>query len=315
MRAYILRRLLVAVPTFFGITFVVFAAVRFLPGDVITQMQGMNASLSPQARKQLETQYSLDQGIVQQYGSWLGKVLQGNLGKSLLSGRPVADDLKQRIPVTLELTLIAFAVALLVSVPVGVLSGARPNTVVDHVGRALAIGALAMPSFLLALLVIVYGYDWFGWIPPIRYHTPWEQLGANLNIMWVPGAILGFGLAGSLMRLTRSMMLEAMSQDYIRTARAKGLPAMSVVMRHALRNALIPVITVLGLQIAALIGGAVILEQIFAIPGMGQLMLVSLSNRDYPVVQAIILLTGSAILLTNFVVDISYRVLDPRITM
>ncbi|MDW8047788.1 MAG: ABC transporter permease [Chloroflexota bacterium] len=314
MSTYVIRRLLLAVPTFIGITIVVFGAVRFLPGDVVDQMLGDYGALSPELRQQLREQYSLNESIPKQYVEWVGRIARGDLGTSIVSGREVVSELKTRVPATVELGVLGLLCSIAVAIPVGVISAVKQDTLVDAVARSGAIIFLSVPSFWLGLLTITYGFQWFGWAPPIQFHQFWESPSENLGIVVIPAVILGTGLAATTMRLTRSTMLEVLREDYIRTARAKGLRDRAVIWRHALRNAVIPVITAIGLQIPVIIGGTVILERIFSIPGMGSYLLTSLSLRDYPVVQAIVLLSATVVLVTNLVVDLSYTLLDPRVS-
>jgi peptide/nickel transport system permease protein len=221
--------------------------------------------------------------------------------------------LAPRIPVTVELSLLGIVISLLISLPVGILAALKQNSIVDYIARSLSIASLSIPSFWLGLVVIMFGFTVFRWTPPLQYTPPWQDLGTNLKILWVPALILGTALSGTTMRYTRTTMLEVLNLDYVRTGRAKGLPERMVVTRHALPNALIPVITVIGLQMPLLVGGTVVLEQIFSIPGMGSYLLNSIQQRDYPVVQAIVLMTATVVVVTNVVVDLAYAVLDPRV--
>ncbi|MCC7364110.1 MAG: ABC transporter permease [Dehalococcoidia bacterium] len=313
MNTYVIQRLLLILPTMFGVTVVLFMAVRFLPGDAVDQMLGDFGAASPELRRQLEERYSLNNSIPQQYVDWMGELVTGDLGTSITSGRSVSSELQRRLPATFQLGLLAMAFSLMISLPIGIVSAVKQNTPIDYAARSLAIMLLSVPSFWLGLLAITYGFAWFGWTPPLRYEQIWEDPIANLQILWVPALILGGLLSGTTMRIMRSTMLEVLREDYIRTARAKGLGARLVVMRHGLRNAILPVITVIGLQVPVVVGGTVLLERIFSIPGMGSYLLTSLSQRDYPVVQAIVLISASFIILTNLLVDLSYSVIDPRI--
>lgn len=314
MQRYVVRRLFLVIPTMLGITLVVFMAVRFLPGDVIAGILGEDVgAASPEVRERLEERYSLNNSIPQQYGEWISEIARLDLGTSIISGRPVLDDLKNKLPVTLQLGLMALIISQMISLPVGVISAIRRNTPLDYVARSFAIGLLAVPSFWLALLAIIYGFRWFGWTPPLTYHQLWDDPVANLKTLWLPAIILGGILSGTVMRLTRSTMLEVLRQDYVRTAWAKGLRERVIIVRHCLRNAFIPVITVIGLQVPLLIGGTVVLESIFSIPGMGRFMLDAIQDRDYPVVQGIVLLSATMVVMTNLVVDLTYSLLDPRI--
>jgi peptide/nickel transport system permease protein len=313
MSRSILRRVVLLVPTLLGITFVVFAAVRFLPGDAIDQISSQSGAPNPELRRQLEEKYSLNQNIPTQYLGWMADIVRGDLGTSIGSSRAVTRELRDRLPVTFQLGVMALSVSLLISLPVGVLSAVKQDTPWDYISRTFAIGFLAVPTFWLGLIVITYGFQWFGWTPPLRYHRLWDQPVENLKTMWVPALILGASLAGGVTRLTRSMMLEVLRQDYIRTATAKGLGGRTVVVRHAVRNAIIPVVSVIGLQVPVIVGGTVILERIFSLPGMGNLMLDAISTRDYPIVQAVVLISATTVVLSNFVTDIAYSIIDPRI--
>ncbi len=314
MQRYLLTRLAFVVPTVIGITMVVFISVRFLPGDVIAQLIGPDVQyVNPETRAAIERRYGLDKSILQQYLKWCDDLARGSLGRSLISGRPITWDLAGRIPVTFELSLLGLGISLMIALPIGVLAAIRRDTLIDYLARSLAILALAVPAFWLGLLAITYGFILFRWTPPLHYEPVWEHPAANLRIVWVPALILGTFLGSSVMRFTRTTMLEVLRQDYIRSARAKGLAETAVMVRHALRNALIPVITVIGLQVPLLVGGTVVLEQIFSIPGMGSYLLSSTQQRDYPVVQSIVLITAVVVVISNLVVDLAYAALDPRI--
>jgi peptide/nickel transport system permease protein len=314
VRTYILRRVILTLPTLVAITIVVFGAVRFLPGNILDSLLGVDApSINAETRAEMAKRYGFDQNIAVQYAVWLNDLAHANLGRSFISGRPVLLDLAPRIPVTVELSLLGIVISLLISLPVGMLAAVKQNSVIDYVSRSLSIASLSIPSFWLGLVVIVFGFILFHWTPPLQYTPPWQDLGTNLKILWVPALILGTALSGITMRYTRTTMLEILNLDFVRTGRAKGLPERIVVMRHALPNALIPVITVVGLQMPLLVGGTVVLEQIFSIPGMGSYLLNSIQQRDYPVVQAIVLMTAAVVVVTNVVVDLAYAVLDPRV--
>jgi len=297
-----------------AITIVVFGAVRFLPGNILDSLLGVDApSINADTRAEMAKRYGFDQNIVVQYAVWLDDLAHANFGRSFISGRPVSVDLAPRIPVTVELSLLGIVISLLISLPVGMLAAVKQNSIIDYVSRSLSIASLSIPSFWLGLVVIVFGFILFRWTPPLQYTPPWVDLGTNLKILWVPALILGTALSGTTMRYTRTTMLEILNLDLVRTGRAKGLPERIVVTRHALPNALIPVITVVGLQMPLLVGGTVVLEQIFSIPGMGSYLLNSIQQRDYPVVQAIVLMTAVVVVVTNVVVDLAYAFLDPRV--
>ena len=245
--------------------------------------------------------------------SWLANMVRGDFGDSLISRRPVTTELRDRIPVSIELGLLAMLFSVTIALPVGVLSAVKQDTRTDYVARSFSIMLLAVPSFWAGQMAIVFGFQFFGWTPPLQYRQFWDEPLTNLGIMWVPAIILGGILSGSVMRLTRSTMLEVLRQDYVRTARAKGLREHNVLIRHALRNAVLPVVTVIGLQVGITVGGTVILERIFSLPGMGRFLLASLENRDYPVVQAVVLIAAVVVLTANLIVDLSYAIIDPRI--
>lgn len=314
MRAYIVRRLLALIPTLIFASMIVFITVRLIPGDVIDMMLSQNdIGADKLSREQLEHVLGFDRPMAQQYVVWIFGILRGDLGNSLWRSTPVLDDMLQRLPVTFELGLLALIVALSIALPIGVYSAIRQDTVGDIIARSFSILLLAVPSFWLGTMVVVFPSIWWGWSPEVNY-VPFSAAPLqNLKQMIVPAIVLGAGLSAVTMRMTRTMMLEVLRQDYIRTAWAKGLPEQLVVMRHALRNALIPVITLIGLQAPLLIGGAVIIEQIFVIPGMGSLLLEAVNQRDYPVITGVFLVVGVAVMLINLIVDLSYGLLDPRV--
>ena len=314
MSAYIIRRLLALIPTLIFASMIVFATVRMIPGDVIDLMLSQNdIGADKLSREQLIKALGLDKSMAEQYVRWVGSLLQGDLGNSLWHSTPVLQEVLHRLPVTFELGLMALLVGLTIALPIGVYSAMRQDTATDLVARSFAILLLAVPSFWVGTMVMVFPSIWWGWSPEVNYvkfsDDPWQ----NMKQMIVPAIVLGISLSAVTMRMTRTMMLEVLRQDYIRTGWAKGLPERLVVMRHALRNALIPVVTLVGLQAPLLIGGAVIIEQIFVLPGMGLMMLEAVNQRDYPVVTGVFLVVGVAVMLINLVVDLSYGLLDPRV--
>ena len=315
MRAYAIRRLLALVPTLLFASLIVFLTVRLIPGDVIDLMLSQNdISADKKSRLQLEAALGLDTPLPLQYLRWLGEILfEGSLGRSLWQNTPVTSLLAERMPVTFELGFLALIVAVTVALPVGILAAIRQDTPGDYFGRSFSILMLAVPSFWMGTLVVVFPSIWWGWSPEIHYISIWKDPLGNLIQLIVPATILGCALSAVTMRLTRTMMLEVLRQDYIRTAWAKGLNERLVVFRHALRNALIPVVTLIGLQAPVLIGGAVIMEQIFVIPGTGLLLLDAVSQRDYPIVTGVFLIVGVAVQLINLAVDLSYGFLDPKV--
>lgn len=269
--------------------------------------------MSEESRQEVRKELGLDKPIFQQYFIWMSHVLRGDLGTSLQTKVSVASELKNRLPVTAELGILALLLSLSVSLPIGVFAAIRQDTVLDYIARSGAIAFLSIPSFWMGTLVVVMPNKWWGWAPPIQYFDIWDNPTQNLYMLIIPAAILGMLLSGTVMRMTRAQMLEVLRQDYVRTAWSKGLRERTVITRHAIRNAFIPVITIIGLQIPILVGGTVILETIFGIPGMGRYLLFSIASLDYPVVQAVNLIVASVVILTNLAVDITYAYLDPRI--
>jgi peptide/nickel transport system permease protein len=314
MGAYVLRRLLALIPTLLIASIIVFVTIRMIPGDVIDQMLSQNdIGADKLSREQLVHALGLDQPIYEQYLRWLGALLQGDLGHSLWHTTPVLEEVMERLPVTFELGALALVIGLLIALPIGIYAAMRQDTPGDLVARSFAILLLAVPSFWMGTMVMVFPSIWWGWSPEVNYvkfsDDPWQ----NLKQMIVPALVLGTSLSAVTMRMTRTMMLEVLRQDYIRTAWAKGLQERVVIWRHAVRNALIPVVTLIGLQAPLLIGGAVIIEQIFVLPGMGLMMLEAVNQRDYPVITGVFLVVGVAVMLINLVVDLSYGLLDPRV--
>jgi peptide/nickel transport system permease protein len=316
MRAYIIRRLLLVIPTLFILSILVFLAVRFIPGDVIDVMVakmdlGGGGSID---REALERMLGLDVPVYVQYGRWMGDILRhGTLGNSLMGVRSVEEKILGRLPVTLELGVMSIVIGLVIALPVGIYSAIRQDTAVDYAGRSIAILGLATPNFWLALMVMIYPSIWWGWSPPMRLITFSEDPLGNLGMFLIPSLILGTYLAATTMRMTRTMMLEVLRQDYIRTAWSKGLKERVVVVRHAVKNAFIPIVTTIGLQVPILVGGSVIIENIFNLPGLGRLLLNALNDRDYPVVSGINLFFGTAVIGINLLIDLIYAFLDPRV--
>lgn len=313
MRQYFVQRFLLLIPTLIGVTLLVAALVRLLPGDAVDVIVGESGGQVNATA--LRHQLGLDRSFPVFYGSWAWGILHLDFGKTIRGGLPVSDELKWRIPVTMELGSIALVISLLIALPIGTLSAVRQDKPVDYIGRSFAITAVAMPSFWWGTLAVVFIPVLFGRAVPTFFRQIWVDPVENLEQIWVPAIILGVGVSGSVMRLTRSMMLEVMRQDYIRTAWAKGLRERTVIVRHALKSALIPVVTLVGLQIPFLIGGSVVLETIFVLPGMGQLLLSSLFAREYPVVLAINLVVGLFVIASNLVIDAAVAFLDPRVRL
>ena len=332
MRAYLIRRLLLIIPTLFILSILVFLSVRFIPGDVIDAMVARMEEAGVLGfeidREALERMLGLDVPVHVQYGRWIGVLptpdfvtkdshfnglLQGSLGESLVSSFTVEEKIIGRLPVTIQLGVMAIVIGLVIALPVGIYSAIRQDTAADYLGRSFAILGLATPNFWLALMVVLYPAIWWGWSPSMELIPFAEDPLGNLGMFLIPSLILGTASAAATMRMTRTMMLEVLRQDYIRTAWAKGLRERVVVMRHAVKNALIPVVTLIGLQLPILIGGSVIMENIFNLPGLGRLMVVALGDRDYPVVSGVNLFFATAVVLFNLLIDLLYSFLDPRV--
>ncbi len=313
MQAYLIRRLLALLPTLFFASLIVFVSMRLIPGDVIDLMLAQNDIVTGQDRAKIEAALGLDQPVYVQYFRWIGGALTGDLGTSLWQNVPVTQQLAETLPITFELGFLALIVALSVALPIGIYSAMRQDTTGDYVARSFSLLMLAVPSFWLGTLVMVFPSVWWRWSPALEYTPFFEDPIANLAHMSVPAILLGRSMSAVTMRMTRTMMLEVMRQDYIRTARAKGVSERLLIVRHALRNGLIPVITLIGLQAPLLIGGAVILEQIFVVPGMGLLLLEAVFQRDYPVISGVFLVVGVGVLVINLLVDVSYGWLDPKV--
>jgi len=307
----ILRRLAATVPVLLLVTAGVFALIHLTPGDPIDAM--MAESVDDTVKRELRRDLGLDRPLYLQYATWMGRLLQGDLGRSIRNREPVIENVSRRIKPSLQLAGLAMAISLLVATPIGILSAARRNSTIDRVGTSFALFGICMPNFLIALLLIFLFGVTLRWLPISGYVDPMEEPWDGLRSLTLPAITLGLALAAVITRTLRSSMLEALSEDYIRTARAKGLSDGAVVRRHALKNALIPVVTVLGLQLGTLIGGAVITEYVFALPGVGRLVVDAVFARDYPLVQGVVLLIAVGFILSNLAVDLLYGFIDPRI--
>ena len=314
MKAYVIRRLLLMIPTLLILTMIVFLTVRFIPGDAIDAMV-IRLELFDVDREDLLRSLGLDVPLPVQYGRWIsGILLRGTFGESLFGGAaPIEERILAKLPVTAELGLLSIAIALVIALPVGVYSAIRQDQFGDFVGRSVAVIGLATPNFWLGTMVMIYPAIWWGWTPPLEYVPLAEDPPANLGILLVPALILGTAMSAHTMRLTRTMMLEVLRQDYIRTAWAKGLKERLVVVRHAIKNAMIPVVTGIGLSLPLLVGGSVIMENIFNLPGLGRLMVTALQERDYPVISAVNLFFAVAVAVFNLLIDLIYPYLDPRV--
>ncbi|MBA7516769.1 Dipeptide transport system permease protein DppB [subsurface metagenome] len=322
MRAYIIRRLSLIIPTLFLVSMLAFFLVHSIPGDIVDAMQSQTMD-EPIDRAVIEKALGLDRPLYIQYGRWMGVVpqmdgnfsgvFQGNLGWSYWRRQPVNGLVVKAWPVTLELGLMSLIIANLISLPIGVYSALRQDKWGDYIGRSFAIGCISIPNFWVATLVVILPAIWWGYMLPIMLIPFTENPLGNLRMFIVPAITLGMAMAGNTMRITRTQVLEVLRQDYIRTAWAKGLRERVVIIRHTLKNALIPVVTSIGLQIPVLVGGTVIIENIFCLPGMGRLILDALINRDEPLVCGVVIIFASILLLVNIVVDLTYAFLDPRI--
>ena len=311
MAEFLVRRVAISIVTLFVITIVVFTGVRMIPGDPARVMAGTDADEAGLA--EVREKYGLNDPIPVQYARWLALAVRGDLGESIRTRESVLLTVRRKLPITFQLACFAILIAIAIAIPVGVLSAFRRNTVWDYVANALSLCGLSVPSFWLGIMLILFFSVRLGWLPASGFVPFFEDPVANLQRMAMPAIVLGTALAAVLMRQTRNSMIEVLSADYIRTAYSKGLAARAVIFRHAIRNGLIPVVTILGLQMGALISGAVVTEQIFVVPGFGRLIVEAVFTRDYPLVQGVVLLTASAYVLINLLVDISYTVLDPRI--
>ena len=317
MRTYVIRRLLLFIPTLIILSMLVFFSVRMLPGDLVDIMTADTqfGVSTEEAKDRLRAIMGLDVPAHIQYVRWMsGILLRGTLGQSLQRGhKPVEGKILKRVPVTLELGATALIIGLVIALPVGIYSAVRQDTLGDYAGRSVAIFGLATPNFWLGLMVLIFPGIWWGWTPPLRLFDFTEDPLAHIGMFIIPGLILGTALSAATMRMTRTMMLEVLRQDYVRTAWAKGLRERLVVVRHAMKNALIPVVTLIGLQMPILVGGSVIIETLFNLPGLGSLLIGALGNRDYPMVSGINLFFATFILVNNLLIDLLYAYLDPRI--
>ena len=332
MRAYIIRRLLLIIPTLFLLSIIVFLSVRFMPGDVIDVMierLGLTSAVSASFdREAVERMLGLDVPVYVQYARWIGVlptpdfvtkeshfngILQGSLGESLMGRGAVEEKIIGRLPVTIQLGVMAIVIGLVIALPVGIYSAIRQDTAADYAGRSIAIIGMATPNFWLGIMVMIYPAIWWGWAPPMELIPFTEDPLGNLGVFIIPSLILGTAASAATMRMTRTMMLEVLRQDYIRTAWSKGLNERVVIMRHALKNALIPIVTLIGLQLPILVGGAVIMENIFNLPGLGRLMVLALEERDYPVVSGVNLVFATMVVGINLMIDLIYPYLDPRV--
>jgi peptide/nickel transport system permease protein len=313
MYKYIVRRLLLAVPVLVLSSLVVFGLMRVMPGDALTALMAESGNVSERELRKLRKELGLDRPYYEQYLIWAWQMISLDPGYSIFTSEPIPVALKKSIPVTVELALLAMVLGLVIAVPVGVLSATRQDRLSDYIGRLIAISGLSVPDFWLGTLVITFAAIWFAWMPPLGYASLWESPWKNLQQFLLPAAVLGFRLSAATMRMTRSTLLVVLREDYVRTAWAKGLGERIIIYKHALKNALIPVVTIVGGQLGTLLAGTVIVETIFALPGMGRLTVEAILFRDYPVVQTNVMLVAGTLVALNLAVDLAYAWLDPRI--
>lgn len=310
---YIAQRIVALIPVLIGISLVTFFLIRLVPGDVVDLMLANETSLDSERADEIRRVFGLDQPIHIQYFDWAGGVVQGELGTSLRTGEPVREEIFSKLPVTVELTFFSVAIALIIAIPAGIIAAVRAGSKTEAAAQGASLLGLSIPSFWLGTMLILISSRFFGWFPAASYTSFGDDPWRNIQIFILPSIALGAALAAITMRMTRSALLEILGREYIMTARAKGLNNQTVVMRHALKNALIPVVTVVGIQIGRLLGGAIIIEQLFNLPGIGRLALDAIAQRDYPMIQGVVLITTTAFVLINLLVDILYSYIDPRI--
>ncbi|MGI5997510.1 MAG: ABC transporter permease [Lutispora sp.] len=312
MRAYIIRRLMLLIPILLGISLMIFLIMQFIPGDVISGMLGIEET--PELRAQLEKKLGLDQPLYKQYINWISKAVRGDFGTSFRTGKDIFPEIMSRFKITFQLTIMAAIISWIIAIPLGILSAMKRNSIIDGFVRFISLLGVSVPSFALATLAILLLSKGFNYYPSVGYVDITVDPIRNLEIMFLPAIILGSSMAGSVMRMTRSSLLETLRQDFIKTIRAKGASEKVVLFVHSLKNALIPIITLIGMQIGSLLGGAVVIEQIFSIPGLGLMTLTGINQRDFPVVQGCVLFIAFVYVIVNLTVDILYTYIDPRIT-
>jgi len=313
MHKYILRRTFLLIPTLLGMSFLIFVMVRLLPGDIVDALVGLDPTVTDQEKYELREVFGLNDPWPIQYGKWLWEMSQGDLGTSFRSREPISEQIWRALPITVELAVLAIIFSIIVAIPLGVISALRQNTQLDFWARVTGLIGLSVPSFWLATLFLLFTSLAFRWVPSVIWVSPFEEPWTNFKQMFLPALALSVQLMAVEMRMVRASMLEVLRQDYIRTAWSKGLNLNTVLYRHALKNAFIPVITIIGIQLGALMGGSIIIEQIFGLPGIGWTMLQGIFNRDYPVVQVASLFLAATFVVINLLVDIAYAFLDPRI--
>lgn len=313
MKTYVAQRLGIAVLTLLGMSLVIFALLRLAPGDIVDILFASAGYVDPQARVDIMRELGLDKPLWLQYVEWMRQILTGDLGKSYRYDLPAWEIIRPLVPVTLELAALSLIVSVVLGVPLGVISAVRQDSALDYVLRVFSLAGLSMPSFWLGMVIILGLVAWLGWIPPVTYVSPSENLGLHLIQFMLPALAVGYRSSALIMRITRSSLLEVMREDYIRTARAKGQSGGVVIWRHALKNAVLPVVTVIGIEFAFLIGGLVVTETVFNLPGVARFLVEAILWRDYPVVQNLVMFIAVVVILSNLIVDMLYGVLDPRV--
>jgi peptide/nickel transport system permease protein len=313
MKAYIAQRLGIAILTLLGMSVVIFGLLRLAPGDIVDILFAAAGYVDPKARLEIMRELGIDRPLWVQYFDWLGQILTGDLGKSYRYDLPAWEIIRPLVPVTLELAALSLVVSVVLGVPLGVISAVRQDTPLDYALRVFSLAGLSMPSFWLGMVIILGLVAWLGWIPPVTYVRPSENLGLHLIQFALPALAVGYRSSALIMRITRSSVLEVLREDYIRTARAKGQSGGVVIWRHALKNAVLPVVTVIGIEFAFLIGGLVVTETVFNLPGVARFLVQAILWRDYPIVQNLVMFIAIVVILSNLLVDMLYGVLDPRV--
>ena len=313
MKTYVAQRLGIAVLTLLGMSLVIFGLLRLAPGDIVDILFAAAGYVDPEARIEIMRELGLDQPLWVQYLEWMRQILTGDMGKSYRYDLPAWEIIRPLVPVTLELAALSLIVSVALGVPLGVISAVRQDTGLDYLLRVFSLAGLSMPSFWLGMVIILGLVAWIGWIPPVTYVSPSENLGLHVIQFALPALAVGYRSSALIMRITRSSLLEVMREDYIRTARAKGQSGGVVIWRHALKNAILPVVTVIGIEFAFLIGGLVVTETVFNLPGVARLLVEAILWRDYPVVQNLVMFIAVVVILSNLIVDMLYGVLDPRV--
>lgn len=315
MLVYTINRLIQLIPVLLLVSIIVFSFVHFLPGDVIDVLAGEEEIEDPEVRAALEKEFGLDKPIYMQYLIWLGRVVQGNFGKSLVTRRPIALELFERIPATIYLALVSIGLALVISIPLGTLASVKRNSLVDYTAQTTSLLGISIPEFWFAIMCILFFSLYLGWLPSSEYYSPTENLGKSLKHLILPALAVGFRQAAYTTRLTRSSMLDEVNKEYVDTARSLGLPEWKVLYKYTLRNALIPTLTISGIQLYQLLGGTVVVETIFAWPGIGRAIFEAIVSRDFPLIQAGVLVLATFAVLINLLVDLMYRLLNPRVRL